>query len=122
MKTKTLISTAAATSILAAAMMTVSAPALAGAKSERCAGVVKAGKNGCEANGHGCAGQAAVDNDPNEWVKVPTGTCGNIVSICTAKAAAPEGVSEKKIAKVCGKIAEQTDVAVTGGKVVEKAS
>jgi uncharacterized membrane protein len=47
---------------------------------EKCAGIAKAGKNDCGAlNGsHGCAGQATVDNDDNEWVYVPKGTCEKI--------------------------------------------
>ncbi len=42
---------------------------------EKCAGVVKAGHNDCAANGHSCAGQAKSDNDANEWVYLPEGTC-----------------------------------------------
>lgn len=45
---------------------------------EKCAGVVKKGMNDCAANGHSCAGQAAKDSDPNEWIYVPTGTCKKI--------------------------------------------
>ena len=44
---------------------------------EKCYGIAKAGKNQCAsvANKHSCAGMSKVDNDPNEWVKVPTGEC-----------------------------------------------
>lgn len=119
MKAKTLVSTAAATTIMAAAMMTVSSPAVA-ASSERCADIVKAGKNACEANGHSCAGQSKVDNQKDEWIKVPTGTCGNIVAICAGTASAPEGVDEKKMARVCKKVADQTDASIVGGRVVQK--
>ena len=47
---------------------------------EKCAGIAKAGKNDCGAlNGkHGCAGQAAHDNEDHEWVYVPKGTCEKI--------------------------------------------
>ncbi len=45
---------------------------------ERCAGIVKAGQNDCAANGHSCAGQAKTDNDKNEWVYLPKGTCDKI--------------------------------------------
>ena len=48
------------------------------AETEKCSGIVKAGMNDCGANGHGCAGQAKVDNDPNEWIKLPKGTCEKI--------------------------------------------
>ena len=42
---------------------------------EMCAGVVRTGMNDCSANGHSCAGMAKKDNDPNEWVTLPKGTC-----------------------------------------------
>lgn len=81
MKNKTAIQITA-TSILAGALVTATASANAhmGAKEgyEKCAGIVKAGMNDCGANGHGCAGAAKVDNDPNEWILVPEGTCNKI--------------------------------------------
>ena len=46
---------------------------------EKCAGIVKAGKNDCAANGHSCAGKAKKDGDANEWIYVPAGTCNKIV-------------------------------------------
>ena len=44
---------------------------------EKCSGIAKAGMNDCGAldGKHTCAGQAKADNDPNEWVYVPAGTC-----------------------------------------------
>lgn len=48
------------------------------ADKEKCYGIVKAGANDCGANGHSCAGQAEVDNDPNEWVYMPKGLCERI--------------------------------------------
>ena len=47
---------------------------------EKCAGVAMAGKNDCGSlNGtHGCASMAKTDNDPNEWVYTPEGTCAKI--------------------------------------------
>ncbi len=45
---------------------------------EKCHGIVKAGKNDCGANGHGCAGQAKTDGDKNEWITLPRGTCERI--------------------------------------------
>lgn len=47
------------------------------ADTEKCYGVAKAGQNDCaSADGsHGCAGQAKVDNDKNEWKSVAKGTC-----------------------------------------------
>ncbi len=48
---------------------------------EKCAGIAKAGQNDCGAldGSHTCAGQAKSDNDPKEWVYVPSGTCEKIV-------------------------------------------
>ncbi len=55
------------------------APAMAGKPGmEKCAGIAKAGKNDCGTSKHACAGQAATDNDPEEWVYVPIGTCEKI--------------------------------------------
>jgi uncharacterized membrane protein len=47
---------------------------------EKCAGVAKAGKNDCGAldGSHQCGGAATKDNDPNEWVYVPKGTCAKL--------------------------------------------
>lgn len=47
----------------------------AAADQEKCYGVAKAGQNDCGTAVHGCAGQAAVDNDPAEWKMVPKGSC-----------------------------------------------
>jgi uncharacterized membrane protein len=59
---------------------------------EKCAGISKAGSNDCGSltDKHGCAGQATADNDPNEWVYVPEGTCtkitgGKVAAIKPAK-------------------------------------
>lgn len=48
---------------------------------EKCYGVVKAHKNDCasKANKHSCSGRSKVDNDPNEWIKLPTGLCDKLV-------------------------------------------
>ena len=42
---------------------------------EKCFGAAKAGQNDCGTATHGCAGQAAVDNDPAEWRYVAKGAC-----------------------------------------------
>lgn len=75
-----------AATIMAVGMAAVSGSLYAGSdkdgaakpEMEKCAGIVKAGMNDCGANGHACAGQAKVDNDPNEWIKLPKGTCDKI--------------------------------------------
>ena len=44
---------------------------------EECYGVVKAGKNACNTNKskHSCAGHSKVDNDPNDYIMLPKGSC-----------------------------------------------
>ena len=109
-----------ATSILAAALMSVSSVSVA-ADTERCADIVKGGKNSCAVKSLGisCQGNATEDNMVGAWIKVPTGTCGNIVSICAGTAQAPEGTNDDKVAKACEKIAPQNDT-VVGGRLVDK--
>ena len=74
MKMRNLALAAAVGSLLS---MGVTTAAFAGEKAdkEKCYGVAKAGKNDCAANGHSCAGQSKVDNDPTEWKYVPKGEC-----------------------------------------------
>jgi len=44
---------------------------------EKCYGIAKAGQNDCAnlSGSHSCAGQAKVDNAPDEWKYVAKGTC-----------------------------------------------
>jgi uncharacterized membrane protein len=46
---------------------------------EKCMGIAKAGLNDCGTSTHSCAGQASADNDPEEWIYLPKGTCDKIV-------------------------------------------
>ena len=46
---------------------------------EKCAGVVKAGKNDCGTSKNSCAGQVKTDADSEAWISVPKGTCERIV-------------------------------------------
>ncbi len=55
-----------------------SSAAMAG-ENEKCAGVVKAGKNDCATSKASCAGTAKVDGDKEAWIYVPKGTCEKIV-------------------------------------------
>ena len=72
MNTKTLAIAAAVGSLLVLGAN----PALAGEKTQdKCYGVAKAGQNDCASNGHACAGQAKMDNDPAEWKHVPKEEC-----------------------------------------------
>jgi len=68
-----------------AGLITLSLSATAGSAlaakgdNEKCAGIVKAGKNDCGTSAHSCHGQATKDGDPEDWVYVPKGTCEKIV-------------------------------------------
>lgn len=42
---------------------------------EKCFGIAKAGKNSCAAGSHSCAGQAKVDNAPDEFVVLAKEEC-----------------------------------------------
>ena len=61
--------------------LSVAAPDAMAAKKgfEKCAGIVKAGKNDCGNSRHSCAGQASKDAMADEWLYVPNGTCKKIV-------------------------------------------
>ena len=56
----------------------VSLPAAAG-ENEKCAGIVKAGKNDCATATNSCAGSATKDGQQDAWIYVPKGTCEKIV-------------------------------------------
>jgi len=66
-------------SLIALGLTAASGEALAAKKGmEKCMGVVKTGMNDCGTSKHSCAGQSTADNDAEEWVYVPTGTCEKI--------------------------------------------
>ena len=46
---------------------------------EKCAGIVKSGKNDCGTSKNACAGQVKADNDAEAWIYVPKGLCERIV-------------------------------------------
>lgn len=78
MKSVDLMIRSAVAGVLAAGL-TAAGPAMAAKEGmEKCAGVVKAGKNDCGTAKHSCAGQAASDRAPDEWVYVPTGSCDKL--------------------------------------------
>ena len=49
------------------------------ADSEKCAGIVKAGKNDCATAANSCAGQVKADGQKDAWIYVPKGTCEKII-------------------------------------------
>jgi uncharacterized membrane protein len=66
-------------SLIALGLAAASGAALAAkGDTEKCAGVVKAGKNDCGTSKSACAGTATVDRDPEAWILVPAGTCERI--------------------------------------------
>jgi uncharacterized membrane protein len=77
----------APTSRLPATLATVLALGLAAASgsalaakgdTEKCSGIVKAGKNDCGTSKSACAGTATSDRDTEAWILVPAGTCEKI--------------------------------------------
>lgn len=72
------IKSAAIAGVLAVGMSAATGAVAGKPGMEKCQGVVKAGMNDCGTASHSCAGMAKTDNDPNEWVYVPEGTCKKI--------------------------------------------
>jgi uncharacterized membrane protein len=64
--------------IAAAAWAELAQSAAAGDGSEKCYGIVKAGKNDCKTATHACAGWSMVDADPASFLMLPAGTCAKI--------------------------------------------
>ena len=80
MKDTKKIINSAVMSVLALGLTMGASNAVAGkAGFEKCAGIVKAGKNDCGNSRHSCSGQAAKDGMADEWLYVPEGTCKKIV-------------------------------------------
>lgn len=73
---------AVATTGVVAFALTVAAGAASAddkkAKKEKCYGVVAKGMNDCATSTHSCAGQAATESHPEEWIYVPAGMCDRI--------------------------------------------
>lgn len=56
---------------------------------EKCFGIVKKGMNDCGTASHSCSGEAKTDNDPNEWITVPSGLCKRIAGSSTTPVVKP---------------------------------
>ena len=91
MKDKNRLMNAALSGVIALGLGVAAAQTAAAAKPgfEKCAGVAKTGMNDCGTSVHACAGQAKADNDAEEWIYVPAGTCAKIAG-GTLKEAAPD--------------------------------
>lgn len=68
--------------LFAAGLISVGSSALADdkdhTKDEKCAGVIKAGKNDCATSKNQCHGHVKVDRDAEAWIYVPKGICEKI--------------------------------------------
>ena len=81
-------------SLVALGLSTAGSQALAAkGDTEKCAGIVKAGKNDCGTSKSACAGTIKMDNDAEAWVALPKGTCERIAGghVITASWAKPGG-------------------------------
>jgi uncharacterized membrane protein len=83
--TRTLLAAAVGSLVTLGVVQSASA---ADAPTEKCYGIVKAGKNDCAAAAHSCQGQAKADRSAAEWIKVPKGTCERIAGGSLSPAAA----------------------------------
>lgn len=88
---------AALAGFIAAGIAAATQPAFAAkGDNEKCAGVVKAGKNDCGTSTNACAGQVTKDNNAEAWIFVPAGVCeritgGRVVTGQSGKAGATKG-------------------------------
>ncbi len=70
--------TSIAAAIAAALALVPPSAAVQAAENEKCYGIAAAGKNDCQTASNSCAGMSTVDNQPDAWIYVPTGTCEKI--------------------------------------------
>jgi uncharacterized membrane protein len=58
-------------------------------KEEKCAGVVKAGKNDCATSTNACHGHVEKDGVPEAWIYLPKGTCERLAGARVVKVVDP---------------------------------
>jgi len=88
----------AITGLIALGITAGAGQALAAAgDNEKCAGIVKAGKNDCGTSKGSCAGTVKTDKDAEAWIYVPKGTCDKIAGgkVTTSADAKPGGGMKK---------------------------
>ncbi|HEX9178953.1 MAG TPA: DUF2282 domain-containing protein [Burkholderiales bacterium] len=88
----------AITGLIALGVTSGAGQALAAAgDNEKCAGIVKAGKNDCGTSKGSCAGTVKADKDAEAWIYVPKGTCDKISGgkVTTSADAKPGGGMKK---------------------------
>lgn len=61
-------------------------------KDEKCAGVIKAGRNDCATSTNACHGHVTTDAHPEAWIWVPKGTCARIVGARVTTIKSPDEV------------------------------
>lgn len=94
MKKSDLVIRSAFASLVALGLAAAGTSALAAKDDqEKCAGIVKAGKNDCGTSHSSCAGTATKDRDAEAWIYVPKGTCERIAGgkVSTSPHAMPGG-------------------------------
>lgn len=72
------IASAVAAAVAVPAVSASAEPVKQPPKSEKCYGVVKAGKNDCQTAHSSCAGTAKVNNQKDAWIYLPAGACSKI--------------------------------------------
>lgn len=81
----TLVASAVLAALSLGAGAAFAEPAAAPAfKSEKCFGIVKAGKNDCQTAASSCAGTSKKDAQGDAWIYVPAGTCAKLVGSSAA--------------------------------------
>ncbi|MFN0316387.1 MAG: DUF2282 domain-containing protein [Burkholderiales bacterium] len=65
-------------SLIALGLAGTAGQTLAQGEMEKCAGIVKAGKNDCGTSKSACAGTSKMDRDAEAWILVPKGVCEKI--------------------------------------------
>lgn len=80
MQRRNALLTTAIGSLIALGVTTAGATLAADApKMEKCAGIVKAGKNDCATSTSSCAGTLKKDGQKDAWIYLPKGSCDRIV-------------------------------------------
>jgi uncharacterized membrane protein len=77
-QTNTLVAASIATLVALGGSLASGTALAAKGDMEKCAGIVKAGKNDCGTSKSACAGTASADRDSEAWIFVPKGTCARI--------------------------------------------
>ncbi len=92
-----IIRTAFAGLITVGLLATTSQAFAAKGDNEKCAGIVKAGKNDCGTSKSACAGNVKADRDPEGWIYLPKGTCERIAggTVTTSSMAVKGGAAGK---------------------------